>query len=211
MNSNLVHTDNVQALFGRYAILATAKIQPVSPSVSQSVSHRAADGQLTDAFGVGWAVQATARTVLPALVSHVVNMPIATIEPLEQYGRIVVAQVTPMEDVDPVLPFVIGPRSATYQYWYRCYWKALLRYIGASWIPGTRRRVESAARRLVMQLPLEGLTERERAYFMVWLAHGPLGEYQFIDGRCMQITSINGGFSVVDGRQCARIARQTGV
>ena len=192
MNSNLVHTDNVQALFGRYAILATAKIQPVSPSVSQSVSRTAAD-RLTDVFGVGGAVQATARIVLPALVSHVVNMPIATIEPLEQYGRIVVAKVTPMADVDPVLPFVIGPRSATYQYWYRCYWKALLRYIGASWLPGTRRRMESAARRLVMQLYREGLTERERAYFMVWLAHGPLGEYQFIDGRCMPITSLNGG------------------
>lgn len=191
MNNNFVCTDNLQALFGQRATLATIESASVSPSVSQSVSRTAADRQLTDAFGVGGAVHATARTVLPALVSHVVNMPIATIEPLEQYGRIVVAQVTPMEDVDPVLPFVIGPRSATYQYWYRCYWKALLRYIGASWLPGTRRRMESAARRLVMQLPLEGLTERERAYFMVWLAHGPLGEYQFIDGRCMQITGIN--------------------
>lgn len=193
MNNNAVCTDNLQALFGQRATLATIESASVSQSVSQSVSRTAADRQLTDVFGVGGAVQATARIVLPALVSRVVNMPIATIEPLNQYGRIVVAKVTPMADVDPVLPFVIGPRSATYQYWYRCYWKALLRYIGASWLPGTRRRMESAARRLVMQLYREGLTERERVYFMVWLAHGPLGEYQFIDGRCMPITGINGG------------------
>lgn len=151
-------------------------------SVSQSVSQRGGDEPTDEPLGVGgrseYAVLAMARAVLPALIGQVVDRPITTIEPLEQYGRVVVARVVPQATVDPVLPLVLGPRSRGYVFWYQRYWRGLMRFLGAAEVPGAQRRMRSLQRRLVMQLPREGLSPREMAFFMTWLSHGQLGDYE---------------------------------
>ena len=149
-------------------------------SVSSSVRPSVRQGAMTDVtnpWGVGEDL-ATQRAVVPALVAQIVDMPIAVIEPLERYGRVTVAKVVPSENVDPVLPWVIGPRTTRYRQAYRRYWRALMRYLSWTGFPGSRRKLESAARRLVMALGREGLTPGEIAYFRVWLLHGALGEYR---------------------------------
>jgi hypothetical protein len=153
----------------------------VSSSVSQSVSHGGVTDELTNTES-GGALVVHGRVVVPALVAQVVDRPIATITPLVRYGRVTVARVVPAAMVDPVLPLVIAPRTARYRQCYRRYWKALLHYISWAGFPGARRRLESATRRLVMQLPREGLTPDEIGFFRVWLEHGQLGDYEVGNG-----------------------------
>lgn len=154
----------------------------VSSSVSQSVSQRGGDELTDEPLGVGegssYAVMAMARAVLPALIGQVVDRPITTIEPLEQYGRVVVARVVPQATVDPVLPLILRPQSRGYVFWYQRYWRGLMRFLNAAEVPGLQRRMRSLQRRLVMQLPREGLSPREMAFFMTWLSHGKLGDYE---------------------------------
>ena len=154
----------------------------VGSSVSQSVSQRGGDEPTDEPIGVGerseYAVLAMARAVLPALIGQVVDRPITKIEPLEQYGRVVVARVVPQATVDPVMPLVLGPRSRGYVFWYQQYWRGLMRFLSAAEVPGLQRRLRSLQRRLVLQLPREGLSPREMAFFMTWLSHGQLGDYE---------------------------------
>lgn len=156
----------------------------VSPSVRQGASDRLTGMQI----GVGehqlkmWTARdmlpdAHIAAMLPALIAQVIDVPISKITPMARYERVMVARVIPAQTIDPVLPFVIGPRTMRYRECYRRYWQALMRYLSWTTWPGARRRMNSAARRLVLQLNREGLTPAEQAFFRVWLEHGPLGEY----------------------------------
>ena len=162
-------------LFGREIVVVERQNWLIDPSVSPSVSQGALDEPLTNlqesGGGLAWAA------ILPALVAQVTVGQVREIRPLAQYGRVVVAAVIPEARVDPVLPLIRGGVPGNYLYWYRRYYRALTGYLGMIF-PYTRRSVTRAKRRLLAQVqPL--VTPREYAYFVTWLEHGTLGDYQF--------------------------------
>lgn len=154
----------------------------VSRSVSQSVSQHPLTDLLTRPLGVGEAPMMPVRLqeFTPAqrafvgdALAQIVGEPLREVQPVAEFGRVIVVAAIPTDFADPVLPLFTGYGTPAYYHHYQEYWRAIsARSMG--W-PVSRRRFRSLARRISLAVaPL--LTPHELAWFNAWLGHGVLGE-----------------------------------